>query len=151
MRFGISAGAIVLDDYKRILLVHHYEQNEYDFWVPPGGRLERNESIYDFAKREVLEETGLHVELGAILNILEFCEPDYHFGKFFILGKIINGKLTLQNKDADENFLMDVRFFSQLEIQTLNVFPKILKDQFWVEYHSGNLATQYLGLEPIKF
>ena len=53
MRFGISAGVIILDKQDRILLVHHQEKDNFDFWVPPGGQLEGNESIYDCAMREV--------------------------------------------------------------------------------------------------
>ncbi len=151
MRFGISAGAILLDKQDRLLLVHHYKEDEYDFWVPPGGSLKGRESIFDCAKREVQEETGLQVDPGQILYIQEFWEPEYHFVKFFMLGEIGKGELTLQNKDTDEDFLVDARFFTQTEIQTLNVFPTILKDEFWLDFKSGNLATKYLGLEEIKF
>jgi 8-oxo-dGTP diphosphatase len=87
MRYGISAGAILVTD-ERILLVHHQVDGKFDFWVPPGGRLEGNESICDCAKREVLGETGLNVELDQILYVQEFWEPEYDFCKFYFLGKI---------------------------------------------------------------
>ena len=151
MRYGISAGAIIVDKQDRILLVHHQEKDKFDFWVPPGGQLEGNESIYDCARREVHEETGLQVRLGEILYIQEFWEPDYHFVKFFIRGDVIGGSLTTQNKEENENFLVAARFFSQLELQELIVFPEILKSQFWLDWKSGDLPTRYLGLERLKF
>ena len=151
MRYGISAGAIVVDEQDRLLLVHHQEKDKFDFWVPPGGRLERNESIYDCARREVLEETGLQVELGEILYVQEFWEPDYHFVKFFIRGDVIGGSLSTQNKEENEDFLVAARFFSQLELQELIVFPEILKSQFWLDWKRGDLPTRYLGLERLKF
>jgi ADP-ribose pyrophosphatase YjhB (NUDIX family) len=151
MRYGISAGVIVLNELDQILLVHHQEKDKFDFWVPPGGRLEGNESIYDCARRELMEETGLQAELGQVLYIQEFWEPEYHFVKFFIYGNVDGRSLTTQNKDTDENFLVDARYFSQHEMQDLNVFPEILKIQFWQDRKNGNLATRYLGLEPLKF
>ena len=151
MRYGISAGAIVMDENDRILLVHHFEEDNFDFWVPPGGKLEGKESIFDCAKREVFEETGLHVELSEILYIQEFCEPDYHFCKFFIAGKVSKGELSIFNKDEDEGWLVDVRFFSQNELNELTVYPEILKGKFWLDRKAGELKTIYLGLEEMKF
>lgn len=151
MRFGISAGVILLNEQDQVLLVHHQKKDTFDFWVPPGGRLEGIESIYDCARREVLEETGLQVELGQILYIQEFWEPDYHFVKFFISGNVVGGSLTTQNIDTDEHFLVDARFFSQHELQNLTVFPEILKTQFWQDRKNGNLSTRYLGLERLAF
>lgn len=151
MRYGISAGVILLNELDQILLVHHQEKDIFDFWVPPGGRLEGNESIYDCARREVLEETGLQVELGQVLYIQEFWEPDYHFVKFFISGDISGGSLTIENKEPDEGFLVEACFFSQQELRDLTVFPEILRDQFWSDLKSRNLSTKYLGIEEIKF
>jgi len=151
MRYGISAGSIIIDKQDRILLVHHYEAGKYDFWVPPGGSLEGNESIYDCARRELLEETGFIADLDFPLYIQEFWEPDYHFVKIFILGNITGGTLTTQNKESTESFLIEAKFFSKNELQELTVFPEILKDQFWKDRKENKLTTRYLGLERLKF
>ena len=37
-------------------------RKEYDFWVAPGGGAEGTEDLLATAKREVFEESGLHVE-----------------------------------------------------------------------------------------
>lgn len=65
-------------------LVHHRFNEQDDFWLPPGGKLEGDESIFDCARRETFEETGLTVTFDRILYIQEFFEPGYHFCKFFI-------------------------------------------------------------------
>ncbi len=149
MRFGVSAAAVVLND-RRVLLVHHQEPRRYDFWLPPSGSLKGEESIFDCAEREALEETGLYVELDRIVYVQEFVEPDYHFCKFFILCKTYSGELTLANKDADESFLVDARFCAQAELQRLNVRPEILKHQFWDDLEAGFPQIRYLGLVRLE-
>jgi ADP-ribose pyrophosphatase YjhB (NUDIX family) len=150
MRYGISAAALVVHK-ERILLVHHVEPGQYDFWVPPGGRLEGNESIFDCARRETFEETGLHVELDRILYVQEFWEPDYHFCKFYILCSSFTGDLGLANKDPDEGFLIDARFFSIDELCDLTVHPPILQGTFWDDFEAGFGRTRYLGLERLLY
>jgi len=44
----------------KVLLLKHPKHNK---WLPPGGHVEINETPPDCARREVLEETGLQVEL----------------------------------------------------------------------------------------
>jgi 8-oxo-dGTP diphosphatase len=150
MRYGISAAALVVQD-NRLLLVNHREAGRYDFWLPPGGRLEGSESILACARRETLEETGLVVEPDRILYVQEFTEPGYHFVKFFILCRDFSGELTLENRDAAEGFLVGVGFFSREELQGMDVHPANLKGEFWADLKSGLRQTKYLGLEWIEF
>jgi 8-oxo-dGTP pyrophosphatase MutT (NUDIX family) len=46
-------------------------------WGLPGGGLEPNESLVECARREVLEETGISVRIGAIAFLLEWVVPRY--------------------------------------------------------------------------
>ena len=55
-----TASAVVLDDHDRVLLIHH---NKLGQWLYPGGHIEPNEDPAQAALREVLEETGLRVEI----------------------------------------------------------------------------------------
>ena len=147
MRYGISAAALIVQDHM-ILLVNHREAG-YDFWVPPGGKLEGAESIFDCARREAWEETGLQVELDRIVYVQEFVEPDYHFCKFFILCRAFTGSLTLANRVADEGFLNDARFLTENQLKERTVFPEILREQFWIDLEAGFPHTRYLGLQHV--
>ena len=149
MRYGISAAALVVQD-SRLLLVNHREAGQYDFWLPPGGRLEGGESILECARREAFEETGLFVVPDQILYVQEFAEPGYHFVKFFILCSGFSGKLTLKNRDAGESWLVDAGFFSRDALQGLDVRPPVLKGPFWDDLETGLQKTRYLGLETIE-
>ncbi len=148
MRYGISAGALVVDGNK-VLVVRHHEAGSYDFWVPPGGRLEDEESIFECAKREALEETGLTVRPDRVVYIQEFVEPGYHFCKFFIICASYNGEITLANKDEEEVFLVDAQFMTRDQLDKLTVYPPILKKQFWEDLKEGFPCARYLGLERL--
>lgn len=149
MRYGISAASLIVQR-KQLLLVNHRKSKQYDFWLPPGGKLQRGESIFDCARRETMEETGLSVVLDRIVYIVEYAEPDYHFCKFFIRCKTFDGNLTLANREPKETFLVNARFFSKADMEGLDVRPTILKNRFWDDLEAGFPETRYLGLEEIK-
>lgn len=48
------------EDRSKVLIVH---RRDVDFWVLPGGGVDKNEEPEAAVIREVLEETGLHVKI----------------------------------------------------------------------------------------
>jgi 8-oxo-dGTP diphosphatase len=63
-----AAGGVIWRTGKHgveVLLVH---RPKYEDWTFAKGKLEPGESYLDAARREVLEETGLHVEIGEELE-----------------------------------------------------------------------------------
>ncbi len=58
-------GAVVLDDDGRLLLVRRGREPSRGLWSLPGGRVEPGESDVVAVAREVLEETGLRVDVGS--------------------------------------------------------------------------------------
>lgn len=64
---------LVFDDEGRLLVQRRYD---FDWLGLPGGALELGEGLRDGAKREVYEETGLHVEIERLAGV--FSHPDYN-------------------------------------------------------------------------
>ena len=58
--------AFVTDDRHRLLLVH---RTDNDRWALPGGGVEVGESVVQTAIREVLEETGIDIEVTGVVGI----------------------------------------------------------------------------------
>jgi 8-oxo-dGTP diphosphatase len=56
---SVSVAGVVIDENGRTLVIQRRDNGN---WEPPGGVLERDESIIDGLLREVREETGLVVE-----------------------------------------------------------------------------------------
>ncbi len=68
----VAAGAVVIrktDTGPEVLLVH---RPKYDDWSFPKGKLDPGEHAATAAVREVFEETGLAVRLGAALSLQEY-------------------------------------------------------------------------------
>ena len=59
-------GALVHDDEGRLLVVRRRNEPGAGRWSVPGGRVEPGESDLTAVRREVLEETGLHVTVGLL-------------------------------------------------------------------------------------
>ncbi|MEU1723929.1 NUDIX hydrolase [Nonomuraea sp. NPDC005692] len=64
-------GAIIFDASDQLLLVRRGRPPGMGLWSLPGGRLEPGETDADGVRREVMEETGLRVEVGRLAGTVE--------------------------------------------------------------------------------
>lgn len=60
-RFAVTAGAVVLDERGRVLLLRHVLRGGSG-WGIPGGFMIADEQPEDAVRRELREETGLELE-----------------------------------------------------------------------------------------
>ncbi len=66
----VGVGAVVqLND--RVLLIRRANDPGKGLWSIPGGLVEVGETLREAAKREVEEETGVAVEIGDLLDVIE--------------------------------------------------------------------------------
>jgi 8-oxo-dGTP pyrophosphatase MutT (NUDIX family) len=69
-KHSVSVAGIVVDPVGRVLIIQRRDNNH---WEPPGGVLELGETFDEGVRREVLEETGISVEVerltGAYKNV----------------------------------------------------------------------------------
>ncbi|BCB04298.1 NUDIX hydrolase [Bacillus sp. KH172YL63] len=76
--FNYRVAAVWIED-KHILL---HRQREDSYWALPGGRVVLGEPSRESLKREMLEELGVHVDVGRLLmvneNFFPYKEWNFH-------------------------------------------------------------------------
>lgn len=63
-----AAGCIIMLDGKLLLVKRRYQPYRGD-WCLPAGFMEYGESPKSCAQREILEETGLKIKVGALIGV----------------------------------------------------------------------------------
>ena len=64
-------GAVVTDEQGRLLMIKRGHEPGAGLWSIPGGRIEPGETDTEALVREMLEETGLTVEVGRLLGTVQ--------------------------------------------------------------------------------
>ena len=151
MRHRVRAAALLVQDEQLLLVQHVHPDTGEVWWVPPGGGVEVSDtSVFDCARRETFEETGLDVTLERIVYIREFADQEnqaYHL-ELFLSSSDFSGNLTIRHihgNGPDEHFIKDVRWVHRNALQELEVYPEMLKDVFWDDLAQGFPQTRYLG------
>lgn len=118
-KHSLSAGAVVLDDHGKILLIKGPERG----WEFPGGVIELGETIEDGIIREVKEESGIDIEVTRFCGIYQ--NISQHVCATCWLAKAVG--VTLQTSSES----LEVGFFSLEEVLDMvtwsNFSERILK------------------------
>ena len=67
----------------------------------PGGKIRHGETMKEAARREVLEETGLEVDVRDLVWVGEYIEGTDHLVLIDFAGSVIGGRLEAAD-DADD-------------------------------------------------
>ena len=73
-RFTVTAGAVIFNDHREVLLLKH-RFRAGSGWGLPGGFMETGEQPIDALRRELREEIGLEVDDVKILAVRSFKKP----------------------------------------------------------------------------
>ena len=80
----VGVGAVIVDEGKVVLIRRKYEPLK-GHWSLPGGMVEIGETLETALTREMLEETGLAVDVGPVIEVFDRITRDeerrvrYHF------------------------------------------------------------------------
>jgi 8-oxo-dGTP diphosphatase len=120
----IGVGAVIVDG-SRVLLVRRASEPLKGEWSVPGGMLELGEKLRDGVCRETLEETGLQVEAGEVLDVFDsiFTDEDgrtqYHYVLIDFLCRPISGVATAASD------VSAVRWVTEADFAAMNLRPSI--------------------------
>ncbi len=130
-----------------LLLVNAWPDGKSDLMCAPGGGVERASALPDNLKREVYEETGLEINVGAPCLVNEFHDPEGSFHQvdiYFRCTLIGPAEMDADWRDV-ENIVTDRRWVSRAEMATLRVKPDSLAAVAWQDAD----APMYDPLEPL--
>lgn len=89
----VGVGAVIVQE-GALLMVERGRPPRAGEWAIPGGKVRWGEQLEDAVAREVLEETGLIVEVGDLLWSGQTVGPDWHFVLLDFEARVVGGELS---------------------------------------------------------
>lgn len=118
----VGVGAVILDR-GQVLLVQRGQPPLAGEWSLPGGAVETGETMAAAAQREIFEETGLMIDVGPVVDVLDRIHVDadgrveYHYVLIDYLCDVVGGTLHPQSD------ILDARWVSPGELAGYRLTP----------------------------
>lgn len=131
----IATMCYLIKDDREVLLLHRVKEPFKGFLVPPGGKKEAGEDIFQCIKREMYEETGFLIEDPQIRVVTSEIGPEnYNWILFIFTCKDFSGEM----KESNEGKLSWVELNS-IEKQNLSqidklMLPYVFEDKQYIMY-----------------
>ena len=91
--------AIIIDKEKVFATQRGYGEFK-DGWEFPGGKMEQGETPQQALKREIQEELDTEIEVGKLIETVEYDYPNFHLTMHCFLCTIKSGDLVLKEHEA---------------------------------------------------
>ena len=94
----MGVGAVIVQDGEVLIVKRKYDPLAGQ-WSLPGGGVELGETLEESIVREMLEETGLRIEVGPVIEVFDRITRDdkgdvqYHFVLVDYLCRVADGRL----------------------------------------------------------
>jgi ADP-ribose pyrophosphatase YjhB (NUDIX family) len=108
---NVRVATVILKGNK-ILLMKHRRRGLFH-WALPGGAVQEGETVADCARRELLEETGLEVQLGKLLYVADVISPDRrkHTVNLIFLAEVTGGEFGVTPRKTLGEYLDEPHWF----------------------------------------
>lgn len=103
MRMGMKivrvVAAIIIEEGKVFATQRGYGEFK-DGWEFPGGKIEEGETSQQALVREIQEELDTKIEVGELLDTVEYDYPNFHLSMDCFICTIQSGDLVLKEHEA---------------------------------------------------
>ncbi|MBR3512749.1 MAG: (deoxy)nucleoside triphosphate pyrophosphohydrolase [Clostridia bacterium] len=96
----IRVVAAIIVDKDRIFATQRGYGEFKDGWEFPGGKIEEHETPKEALFREIKEELDTEINVGDLLDTVEYDYPNFHLSMDCFMCTVKNGKLILKEHEA---------------------------------------------------
>ena len=97
---GVGVGALIVGEDEKVFLAQRgpVAKNERGHWEFPGGVVEFGETMATALRREMLEEFGIEIEVGDLLDVVDHILPEekQHWISPTFICKILSGSPAIR-------------------------------------------------------
>ncbi len=95
---NVVAAIIVRED--KIFATQRGYGEYKDWWEFPGGKVQEGETSQEALKREIHEELGAEIDVGRLIDTVEYDYPEFHLSMKCYWCEVVEGKLELLEHEA---------------------------------------------------
>ena len=96
----IKVVAAVIRDGDKIFATQRGYGDLKGGWEFPGGKIEEGETPQEALKREIMEELDTEIEIGELIDTIEFDYPTFHLSMDCFWAEVTKGHLELKEAVA---------------------------------------------------
>ena len=96
----VNVVAAIIEDQGKIFATQRGYGEFKDGWEFPGGKIEEGETPQQALIREIEEELDTEIEVGELLDTVEYDYPAFHLSMRCYLCKVLSGDLVLKEHEA---------------------------------------------------
>ena len=115
LKYVRVVAAVIKDGDKIFATARGYGEFK-GWWEFPGGKIEKGETPQQALVREIKEELSATIEVGELIDTIEYDYPTFHLSMDCFWAKLIEGELILKEAEA-------AKWLSRDELESVNWLP----------------------------
>ena len=117
---SIQVVAAIIVDKNKIFVTQRGYGDFKGKWEFPGGKIEPGETPQEALKREIMEELDTQIEVGTLIDTIEYDYSDFHLSMDCFWCEIVRGNLVLKEHE-------NAKWLTKEQLQDVEWLPADIK------------------------